>query len=75
MSRRGNCWGNAVCESFFSTLKREMNATARFRSFRDAELLIFDYIETFYNRKLRHSALGYCSPAEFERRQNVALDS
>ena len=75
MSRRGNCWDNAVCESFFSTLKREMNASAGFRSYREAELLIFDYIEIFYNRKRRHSALGYCSPAEFERRQRAALAS
>ena len=75
MSRRGNCWDNAVCESFFSTLKREMNASAGFRSYREAELLIFDYIEIFYNRKRRHSALGYCSPDEFERRQRAALAS
>lgn len=75
MSRRGNCWDNAVCESFFSTLKREMNAAAGFESYREAELLIFDYIEVFYNRRRRHSTLGYCSPVEFERRQSAALHS
>ena len=75
MSRRGNCWDNAVSESFFSTLKREMNASAGFGSYREAELLIFDYIESYYNRKRRHSSLGYCSPLEFERRLNKSQQS
>ena len=58
-----------MCECFFSTLKREMNASDGFRSCQGAELLIFDYIEIYFNRKRRHSALGCCSPVEYERRQ------
>jgi putative transposase len=71
MSRRGNCWDNAVSESFFSTLKRELNACDGFESVAEAELLIFEYIEVFYNRKRRHSTIAYCSPDEFERRQGA----
>jgi transposase InsO family protein len=65
MSRRGNCLDNAVSESFFSTLKTELGE--RFESIADAKVRIFDYIEGFYNTRRRHSALGYLSPADFER--------
>lgn len=66
MSRKGNCWDNAVAESFFATLKHELVYT---RSWPDRATLraeLFDYIETFYNRKRIHSTLGYLSPAQLE---------
>jgi len=66
MSRKANCWDNAVAESFFSTLKREWVHGKRYRTRSDARADIFYYIETWYNRKRRHSTLGYLSPAEFE---------
>jgi len=66
MSRRGNCYDNAVMESFFSSLKSEL--ADRFASHGDAKMELFDYIEVFYNRKRRHSTLGYVSPADFEGR-------
>ena len=68
MSRRGNCWDNAVVESFFGTLKAELVYSRNFGDRAQARAALFDYIETFYNPKRRHSALGYVSPAEFERR-------
>ena len=70
MSRRGNCWDNAVVESFFGTLKAELVYHRHFADRRQAHAELFDYIETFYNPKRRHSALGYLSPAEFERRRS-----
>ena len=66
MSRRGNCYDNAVMESFFSTVKSELGD--RFHSHGDAKMELFDYIEVFYNQRRRHSTLGQISPAEFERR-------
>jgi putative transposase len=68
MSRRGNCWDNAVMESFFSTVKSELRE--RFDSNGEAKMELFDYIEVFYNQRRRHSTLGHISPAEFERRKN-----
>ena len=68
MSRKGNCWDNAVVESFFSTLKTELVYQTSFATCDHARGMLFDYIETFYNSKRRHSSLGYLSPAEFERR-------
>jgi len=67
MSRKGNCWDNAVVESFFSSLKMELIHTRSFRTRQEAKLALFEYIEVFYNRKRRHSSLGYLSPAEYER--------
>ena len=67
MSRRGNCWDNAVVESFFSTLKREWVYRHRFATRSQARTLLFDYIEVWYNRKRRHSALSYLSPEAFEK--------
>jgi putative transposase len=64
-SRKGNCWDNAVAESFFSTLKREMESII-FLNKEDAIECIFDYIEVFYNRQRIHSKLGYISPVKFE---------
>lgn len=66
MSRKGNCWDNAVSESFFSALKLELVHQRRFRSRREARDEVFDYIEVFYNRERIHSAAGYLSPAEYE---------
>jgi putative transposase len=66
MSRRGNCWDNAVMESFFSTVKSELGE--HFESNGDAKLELFDYIEVFYNQRRRHSTLGQTSQAAFERR-------
>lgn len=67
MSRKGNCWDNAVTESFFSTLKRELiYPIGIFVSREEARNRIFRYIETWYNRSRRHSVLGYLAPEEFE---------
>jgi transposase InsO family protein len=65
MSRRADCYDNAVMEAFFSTVKREEAET--FPSYGDAKMALFDYIEVFYNQRRRHSALGKISPARFER--------
>ena len=67
MSRTGNCWDNAVVESFFGTLKNELVNHERYETRDEARASIFEYIEVFYNRKRIHSALGYVSPVEFER--------
>jgi putative transposase len=75
MSRKGNCWDNAVAESFFKTLKAECVYQHKFTNKDQAALIIFEYIETWYNRKRLHSALGYLSPEEFGRslnKQNIA---
>ncbi len=66
MSRKGNCWDNAVAESFFATLKVEFIHESLFRTRSQATTEIFEYIEVFYNRMRRHSFLGYVSPQEFE---------
>ncbi len=66
MSRKGDCWDNAVAESFFATLKREVDESDRFESRAQARLIIGDYIERFYNVQRRHSTIGYMSPLEFE---------
>lgn len=72
MSRTGNCWDNACVESFFGTLKRELVYHRHHATREDATQDIFEYIEVFYNRKPRHSTLGYDSPAEYEARAAVA---
>jgi transposase InsO family protein len=66
MSRKGNCYDNAVAESFFHTLKIEHVYEHRYETRADARQSIFEYIEMFYNRQRRHSALGYRSPVSFE---------
>ena len=68
MSRRGNCWDNAVAESFFATLKVELAHEANWATRGQARGEVFEYIEQFYNGQRRHSALGYLSPLTFERR-------
>jgi len=67
MSRKGNCWDNAVVESFFSSLKQELVYTTAFDTRHQARAELFEYIEVFYNRKRRHSSLGYMSPRDYER--------
>ncbi len=68
MSRKADCWDNAVAESFFSTLKTERVHRRLYRSRAEARRDIFEYIEVFYNRVRLHSTLGYLSPAQFESR-------
>lgn len=72
MSRKGNCWDNAPMESFFGTLKTEWLHRMDFATRDEARQAVFDYIETFYNRKRKHSALDYASPAEFEEMAKIA---
>ena len=72
MSRKGNCWDNAVVESFFHTLKVELVHHQRYLTRDEARQDIFEWIEVFYNRQRRHSTLGYRSPAEFEAMTKVA---
>lgn len=67
MSRRGNCFDNAVAESFFSSLKKERIRRRIYRSREEARADVFDYIEVFYNRTRRHSHLGQVSPHDFEK--------
>jgi len=66
MSRKGNCWDNAVVESFFKTLKVECLYRQRIQAREQARLMIFEYIEVFYNRQRLHSTLDYQSPAAYE---------
>src|SRR5687768_511688 len=72
MSRRGDCYDNAVMESFFSSVKSE--TADRFASGGEAKMELFDYIEVFYNQRRRHSTLGQISPAEFEKRAGRRVD-
>jgi transposase InsO family protein len=62
MSRKGNCWDNACAESFFKTLKTELDVSERRYSAKQVKSLVFEYIEIYYNRRRRHSALGYAIP-------------
>jgi putative transposase len=66
MSRKGNCWDNAVAESFFATLKKELVRNHVFPTPEAARSDVFDYIEAFYNRHRAHSLLGYESPTSVE---------
>jgi putative transposase len=70
MSRVGCCYDNAMMESFFATLKRELVHRRSFKNRAQAQSAIFEYIEMFYNRKRRHSSLGYLSPEAFEAQIN-----
>lgn len=72
MSRKGNCWDNAVAESFFSTIKAELLDGTPWTSNAQLRAALFDYIEVFYNRQRLHSTLGYISPAEAETRHDAA---
>ncbi len=70
MSRKGNCWDNAVAESFFKTLKTEWVNNFIYVNRKQAELSIFDYIETWYNTNRKHSTIGYLAPNELESKLN-----
>lgn len=70
MSRKGNCWDNAVAESFFHILKTELVHHVKFNTQEEAKQAIFEYIEVFYNRVRMHSANDYLSPVEFEQAYN-----
>ncbi|MGR8949489.1 MAG: IS3 family transposase [Gammaproteobacteria bacterium] len=72
MSRRGDCWDNAVAESFFATLEFELIEQQTFASRNAARLAIFDFIEVFYNRQRAHQTLGYLTPERYERTQITA---
>ena len=72
MSRKGDCWDNAVAESFFHTLKTELIFHERYQTREQARRSLFEYIEVFYNRKRRHSANNLMSPANFETFRKVA---
>lgn len=72
MNRTGDCWDNAVAESFFATLKAELVDVARYPTRDAAMAALGDYLETFYNHARRHSYLGDLSPVEFELRRQVA---
>jgi transposase InsO family protein len=72
MSRKGDCWDNAVAESFFHTLKTELIHQCKFKTREEAKHVIFEYIEVFYNRIRIHSANNYLSPAEYEQAQKIA---
>ena len=74
MSRKGNCYDNAVTESFFHTLKTELIFWHKYKTRDEARQDIFNYIETFYNRERRHSKLDYISPTDYENNwlKNVA---
>jgi transposase InsO family protein len=70
MSRRGNCWDNAPIESSFASLKKELVHHEDYATRDEAKASIFEYVEAFYNRVRRHSALGYVAPDEYERTHN-----
>ncbi len=72
MGSIGDCYDNAMAESFFATLECELLARHRFRTHQEAKRAVFDYIEGFYNPRRRHSSLGYLSPVAFERRHEAA---
>ncbi len=67
MSRKGNCWDNAVSESFFHTLKTELIHYVKFNNQEEEKQAIFEYIEMFYNRSRMHSVNGYMSPQDYEK--------
>jgi putative transposase len=73
MSGVGQCWDNAVVESTFASLKRELVHHETYATREEAKASVFEYLEVFYNRVRRHSTLGYVSPAEFERMHNPKL--
>jgi putative transposase len=78
MSKKGDCYDNAMIESFWATLKEECSGKTIFSSRNEAKIAIFEYIEVYYNRKRRHSSLGYMSPVHYEKqgeqRKVMSLD-
>ena len=73
MSKKGDCWDNAVAESFFHTLKVELIHRTKFKTREEAKIKIFEYVEMYYNRKRAHSTLGYLSPFDYEKRSLQSL--
>jgi putative transposase len=73
MGSVGDCYDNALCESFFATLECELLDRRRFHTQAEARMAVFDFIEGFYNPRRRHSSLGYLSPLDYERRTEVAV--
>ena len=71
MSRKGNCWDNAVAESFFHTLKTQLTHHVKYFNLQAAQQSLFNYIEIYYNRRRRHSTNGYKSPAAFEKEWGI----
>lgn len=67
MSRKGNCYDNAITETFFHTLKTELTSRVKYKTREEARRSIFEYIEIFYNRRRLHSAIGYRPPVEYEK--------
>jgi len=74
MGSVGDCFDNAMCESFFATLECELIERSTFRTQADAKHAVFDYIEGFYNTHRRHSSIGYLSPLEYDRRINATAN-
>jgi putative transposase len=72
MSRKADCWDNAVAESFFATLEMELIANSRWRTRAEARTAVFEFIEGWYNRVRRHSTLGYLSPMQYEEKLKSA---
>jgi putative transposase len=72
MSRKADCWDMSVAESFFGTLKSELVHHEKYKTREEARLSVFDYIETFYNKRWIHSYLNYTSPVDFENRMETA---
>jgi len=72
MSRKGDCWDNAVAESFFHTIKTELIYQNKFKTREEANHAVFEYIEVFYNRIRMHSTNGYLSPVKYEEVQKCA---
>jgi transposase InsO family protein len=76
MSRKGDCWDNAVAESFFGIMKTELVYHEQYEGHQDTLHSIFEYIEVFYNRERRHSTLGYLSPVDYEKQKcNISKSS
>jgi len=73
VGRRGQCWDNAVAESFFSTLKTELIHRQAWTTRKASHQAIFEYIEGWYNTRRRHSSLGYLSPAAYESGTAISL--
>jgi putative transposase len=71
MSRKGNCYDNAPVESFFASLKRELIHRCQFATREEARSAVFEWIAVWYNRKRRHSSLGYVSPEQFEQQHHL----
>jgi putative transposase len=72
MGSVGDAFDNALAESFFASLECELIDRSRWRTHSEARMAVFDYIEGFYNPRRRHSALGYLSPTDYERRRRSA---